>query len=229
LRIRRRRRDHRLARPSRLELLLAQRKGKADGRDAITGPAPGWEQRQADLEEAWTPFIAQVRDEARAVSNQLATALIDDHRALISKLYRQAEVVIRQHDFDHELTAATRGRFIGSLTHCRMAVAPARARAEAAVDYANQLIHCYWGAYLLGYRQADPAAVLPVGWRPGAAVIDPYWAKPDPFLLLTFGLDGEIDDEATTRAAGTLRRAMEIIANCRCPICKRANPGDDGR
>jgi len=211
--------------------MLAQRTGSADGRDAITGTerAAGWRQG-ADVEEAWTPFIAQLRDHARAVSNQLATSLLDNHRTLVSRLYRQAEVVIRQHDFDHELTAGTRGRFVGSLASWRIAVAPARAEAEAAVDHANQLIHCYWGAYLRSYREADSAAVLPAGWRPGIAVIDPYWAKPDPLLLLTFRPDGDAeDDEATTRAAHTLRRAMEIISDCRCPICKRSDPGGDGR
>jgi hypothetical protein len=218
----------RAAGPSRLELLRALRKGRADGRAAITGPAPGWGQEVTGVEEAWTPFIGETRDKARAASNDLAAWLMDNNRPLVSKIFKQAEVVVWQHDSVKELTPGSRGRFVESLTSWRVAVAPARSRAESAVDRANQLIHCYWGAYLLGYRRAGREAALPAGWRPGTAVIDPYWAKPDPLLLLSFRPGDDVEDEATTRASGTLRRALEIISDCRCPMCKQPDSGDNG-
>jgi len=199
-----------------------------DGRKAITRPVMARGAHGACPEEAWTPYIAQTRDRARAASNRLVSSLMDHHALLVGKVYRQAAVVERQHDFDRDLTAATRGRFVETLAGWRVAVAPARACAEAAVDRANQLIHCYWGAFLRAYRESNPSAVPPDEWRPGVAVIDPYWAKPDPFLLLRFRADDDAEDEATRRAGRTLGRALEIISDCDCSQCNRPDPEDEG-
>ena len=174
----------------------------------------------AHSEEAWTPFIDQARDRARATSNQMIAWFLNSNKDLARTIYRQAEIVVRQHAGDGPLDGA-RGRFVASLSTWRVDTASARARAEAAVDFANQLIDCYWQAYLVGYLSETsgnrPASAIR-RWEPGRAAIDPIWNKIDALLLLTYG--GE-DDETTSQAGRTLRRALQIVADCTCPKCNK--------
>jgi hypothetical protein len=214
--------DVKAARLGRLEAVRARLRGWLDGRRMITAPS-GYRTPGGGQEEAWTPFIGHAHDLARATSNQMVTWLLDRHGALVKKIYKQAQSVVREHDADHRLTAGTRGRFSESLSAWRVESASARARAEAATDRSNLLILSYWQGFVTGYtrgrgRGANPSAA---GWRPGEATIDPFWDKPDPLLLLTYGHAD--DDQATTDAGHDVRRAMDILANCRCPGC--APPG----
>jgi hypothetical protein len=215
--------DVKAARLGRLEATRVRLRGWSDGRRAITVPS-GDPPLGGNPEEAWTPFIGHAHDLARAVSNQMAAWLLDQHGVLVRKIYTQAQSVVREHDADGHLTAGSHGRFVESLSAWRVETASARARAEAAADRSNLLIQCYWQGFLAGYarirgRGRGRGANLPpaAGWRPGEAVIDPFWDKPDPLLLLTFGHAD--DDQATTDAGRILRRAMDIVANCRCPAC----------
>lgn len=205
------REDLKAAQLSRLEVMRARHRGRVDGRRlTLSAPAPG---RSVAAEEAWTPFIAQARDVARATSNQMIAWLLESNGDLVRKTYKQAETVIREHDVARNLTEGARGRFVESLSTWRVAAAAGRARAEAAVDHANLLIHCYWQAFLLGYsrvRRHHPGLPVADRWQPGTAVIDAIWANADALLLLSFG-DQE-EDEATTCAGRTLRRALEITA-----------------
>jgi hypothetical protein len=214
--------DVKAARLGRLEAARARLQGQFDGRRMITAPS-GQRPPGGDQEEAWTPFIGHAHDLARATSNQMVAWLLERHGALVQKIYKQAQSVVREHDRDHHLTTGSRGRFDESLTAWRVQSAAARARAAAAADRSNLLIHSYWQGFLTGYtrgrgRGANPSAV---GWRPGETVIDPFWDKPDPLLLLTYGHAD--DDQATTDAGRIVRRAMDILANCRCAAC--APPG----
>jgi hypothetical protein len=208
--------DVKAARLGRLEAAQARLRGRFDGRRVITAPA-GNQSAGRSLEEAWTPYIGHAHDLARAASNQMVTWLLERHGALVKKLYRQAQTVVREHDADGHLTAGTRGRFQDSLSAWRVESAAARARAEAATDRSNLLIDCYWQGFLTGYARGRRTSSPAVGWQPGKAAIDPFWDKPDPLLLLTYGqADG---DQATADAGRILRRAMDILANCRCPGC----------
>ena len=214
------RRDVKAARLGRLEATRARLRGRLDGRRPVTAPS-GHQPPGAGPEEAWTPFIGHAHDLARAASSQMVTWLLERHGALIRKIYKQAQSVVREHDTDGHLTPGTRGRFNESLGHWRVESAAARARAEAAVDRSNLLIDCYWQGFLAGYDRSRERGrgTSPPGadWKPGRTVIDPFWDKPDPLLLLTYGqADG---DQATTDAGRVLRRAMDILANCRCPQC----------
>lgn len=211
--------DVKAARLGRLEAAHVQLRGWSDGRRAITVPL-GNQLPGGRPEEAWTPFIGHAHDLARAASNQMVAWLVDEHSTLMQRIYKRAQSVVREHDADGHLTAGSHGRFVESLSAWRVENASARARAEAAVDRCNLLIQSYWQGFLTGYgRRRGRVTSLPsaAGWWPGAAVIDPFWDKPDPLLLLTYGRAD--DDQATTDAGRVLRRAMDIVANCRCPAC----------
>jgi hypothetical protein len=219
--------DVRAAKLGRLEVTRARFRGWADGRRAITVP-PVSDAAGGSLEEAWTPFIGHAHDLARTTSSQMVTWLFERHASLVQKIYKQAETVVREHDAAGHLTQGARGRFVESLSAWRVTMAAARARAEAASDRSNLVIQSYWQGFLAGYSRARRSrrrsgANLPpaAGWRPGPAVIDPFWDKPDPLLMLGYGPAD--DDQATTDAGRTLRRAMDILANCHCPACGSHN------
>jgi hypothetical protein len=206
---------------SRRDRMSAWYQGWHDGRRQLTVPVLA--DQPGGPDEAWTPFIGEARDVARAASNQLIAWLLDQNQNLIRKIYKQADTVVREHDVEHDLTDGTRGRFVSSVSTWRAAATATRARAEAAVDHANQLIHCYWRAFLRsGPKQQPP----PPGWQPGLAVADPVWAKADLLLLLTYG--DQVDDEATAHAGHVLRRALQIIADTGRPP-GRPNPTGDER
>jgi hypothetical protein len=217
--------DFQAARLGRLEVTRAHLRGWSDGRRVITVPS-GNQPLNGNPEEAWTPFIGHAHDLARAASNQMVTWLLERHGALVQKIYKQAQTVVREHDTDGHPTAGSHGRLVESLSAWRVETAAARARAEAAADRSNLLIQSYWQGFRTGYARASSRGRVggrganlsaTVDWRPGKAVIDPFWDKPDPLLLLTYGTAD--DDQATTDASRILLRAMDIMANCRCPAC----------
>jgi hypothetical protein len=193
-------------------MMHARWRGRLDGRNAVTVPA--------DPAKAWTPFIDGACHSAGKVSNQTQVRLLTTRKELVTAIYREAGSVVRQHDGMGILTEGTRGRLIVSLTEWRAEAASAKVLAEAAVNSANQLIACYWQAYLLGYASGgdNGGRPLPRVWRPVDAELDPIWDKIDALLMLSYGTK---EDEATRKAGHILSRALDIIAYCECAICRK--------
>jgi hypothetical protein len=159
--------------------------------------------------EAWTAFIELAHNHAEATSNQLIAGLMEGHLRKVGRVYRQADVVCRQL-VEGEVSASAVGRFVSEFNDWRAIVGVCRAQAEAAVSYANQVIDHYWMAVVRSHRRRFGATAECARLRPPRAVIDPVWNKPDTFLLMRFGPDG--DDETTALAARTLACAIELVA-----------------
>ncbi|MGI5243279.1 hypothetical protein [Dactylosporangium sp. CA-139066] len=210
----------------RLERSSARRKGRVDGNLGlhcpIAGhclPVDGLQQPDSGGRlspgEVWTPFVQLAHDRASAASNAMAAALVDDNQQLIVSIYRYAANLVHIHEAHaHEARgsselAAARGRFQVQVERWLAQLAAYRSRADTAVIYANLLIDTYWDALQRAHYRRYRDAYRCAGLRPVRAVLDPIWAKADPFLLLQFGAEGT-DNEATARAGRLLNRAIDL-------------------